>query len=115
MVFLVEMSSGKKLVYVKKHVSNRDIVVAICDYELLGMRITDSDKKITIYVDPLFYQGELVTIEEAIEALKEATIANLIGKNIVEAVVRNGLVLRETVIEVAGVPHVQLINISAGE
>lgn len=105
------MSNDSKLVYVKKHIINGDIVVAICDYELIGKKIVDSDKKITIYIDPVFYQGELLTISEAVEILREATIANLIGRNIVEAVVEKGLVLRETVIEIAGVPHVQLINI----
>lgn len=109
------MSNSNKLVYVKRHVSDGNVVLAICDYELIGKKIVDNDKKITIYIDPVFYQGDLLTINEAVELLREAVIANLIGRNIVEAAVENGLVLKESVIEIAGIPHVQLINIGVSE
>ncbi|MEM4620450.1 MAG: DUF424 family protein, partial [Desulfurococcaceae archaeon] len=98
------------LVYVKKHVSGSDVIIAICDYELIGMKIVDNEKNISIYVDPFFYQGDLLTIDEALKLLSQATIVNLIGRNIVEAVVKLGLVLKETVVEIAGIPHVQLVN-----
>uniref|UniRef100_A0A7C4HCL2 DUF424 family protein n=1 Tax=Staphylothermus marinus TaxID=2280 RepID=A0A7C4HCL2_STAMA len=102
--------NSDKLVYVKKHVSGSDVIIAICDYELIGMKIVDNEKNISIYVDPFFYQGDLLTIDEALKLLSQATIVNLIGKNIVEAVVKLGLVLKETVVEIAGIPHVQLVN-----
>lgn len=102
------------LVYAKKYVENGEVVVAICDQELIGTKIVDKAKKIAIYVDPAFYKGELLTIERALKLLSEATIANLIGKNIVEAAIERGYVLRDSVIDIGGVPHVQLIGLGEG-
>ncbi len=106
------MNSGK-LVYVKRHHSNGELVVAICDYELLGEKLVDEKRNITVYIDPNFYKGELMTIDKALQILREATIANLFGKNIVEAAINEGLILRETVIEISGVPHAQLMVLEA--
>lgn len=99
----------KYLVYVKKHYTNGEVIIAICDYELLGERIVDEEKNITVYIDPDFYKGELITIEKALKILREASIANLFGKNIVEAAINEGLLLKENVIEISGIPHAQLI------
>ena len=99
----------EKLVYVKKYVSNGEVVVAICDYELLDKKLVDEDKKITFHVDPNFYKGEVMNIVDALNVLREATIANLIGRRIVEAAIEAGLISREAVIEIAGVPHAQFM------
>ncbi|OYT37827.1 MAG: hypothetical protein B6U89_06780 [Desulfurococcales archaeon ex4484_58] len=101
------------LVYVKKHTSGGEVVLAICDYSLLGKKIVDREKNITLYIDPNFYKGEVMSIKQALELLKKATNANLIGNNIVEAAIREGYVLREAVIEVGGVLHAQLMVVEA--
>ncbi len=105
--------SREKLVYVKKYVSEGEVVIAICDYEILDKKLVDSDKNITFYVDPNFYKGEVMSIANALNMLREATIANLIGKNIVEAAIEAGLISREAVIEIAGIPHAQLMVLEA--
>jgi len=99
----------EKLVYVKKHENNEEVIIAICDKELIGKRLIDKEKNIIFYVDPSFYQGELMDIEVAVKELKTATIANLVGNNIVEAAIKEGLVLKETVIEIEGVKHAQIV------
>jgi hypothetical protein len=104
----------KDLVYVKKHYSGGEVVIAICDYNLLGKKLVDKERGITVYIDPAFFKGEITSVKRALEMLREATIANLFGKNIVEAAVREGLILRETVIEISGVPHAQLILLEEG-
>ncbi len=104
-----------KLVYVKIHQNRTGNVVAICDYELLGKKLVDRDKNITFYIDPYFYKGEIMNIDHALEKLKKARIANLIGNNIVEAAIDKGYISREAVLEISGVKHAQLIVIEAGE
>jgi len=107
------MSSG--LVYVKKHLVGETLVVAICDHELLGKKLADEEKGITVYVDPAFYGGEVVSVEEALEVIKRASIANLLGKRIVEAAINEGLVLREAVISISGIPHAQVLVMGVSE
>ncbi len=87
-------------VYVKVYRVNGEVLVAACDEELLGTTIVDSEKNIRIYVNPAFYKGELMSIREALEVLKTSTQGNLIGRNIVEAAVRAGLVNSTAVLSI---------------
>jgi len=98
-------------VYLKKHIVENDVIIAVCDAELLGKTLFDRGKNIKLYIDPLFYQGELVPLDRALEEIMKATIVNIIGKRIVEAALKKGLILRESIIEIDGVPHAQIINI----
>ncbi len=95
-------------VYVKVHRSGGYVVVAICDEDLLGKTLVEGDMKFTVSED--FYGGNLMDIKEALELIKSAYVANLIGRNIVEASIRANLVLKESVIVINGVPHAQVIN-----
>lgn len=87
-----QMDEDHLKVYVKVYKVNGEVLVAACDEELLGATIVDSEKNMHIYVNPAFYKGELMSIREALEILKTSTQGNLIGRNIVEAAVRAGLV-----------------------
>ena len=96
-------------VYVKVHHHGNDVVVAICDADLLGKTFTDGPVKIE--VSEKFYGGEKVKIEEAMEIAKKATIANFLGKNAVKYAIKSKLIHKDAVIEVASIPHAQLIKI----
>jgi hypothetical protein len=50
-------------------------------------------------------------VEDAIELVKESTIVNLIGANIVNKAIEEGLVHPEAVLEISGVPHAQIVKI----
>ncbi len=84
-------------------------IVAICDEELLGKRI--SDGRITLIVSQSFYGGSLVPLSVAIREAKAATILNIVGENIVNAAIREGLIHPDAVIRVKGVPHAQAIKV----
>lgn len=103
------MGDEKIMVYVKEHWWGVDHVVAVCDKELLG-RVLDN-KGSRFYIDPAFYGGRLVELSKALEIIGRSTIANLVGRNIVEAAVREGLVHPDAVIEVDGVPHAQIVRV----
>ncbi len=79
-------------VYVKIHRINSEVVAAACDENLLGVTIVNPETKARIYIDPVFYRGELLSVRDAIEILKTSTQANLVGKNIVDAAVKAGLI-----------------------
>ncbi|MEM5766031.1 MAG: DUF424 family protein [Candidatus Aenigmatarchaeota archaeon] len=89
----------------------KDIVVVMCDEELLGKKLKMKDKKISVNVSEKFYGGNLVDENVALKLLSKATIGNLIGKNIVELASNNGFIVKENVILIDGVPHAQFIKI----
>ncbi|OYT60000.1 MAG: hypothetical protein B6U75_02650 [Desulfurococcales archaeon ex4484_217_1] len=100
--------SVEKLVYVKIFTVNYEILVAACDREVLGKVFREGNT--VLYVSEEFYKGELVTLTEALDRIREATIANLVGKNIVSKAIEEGLVHPDAVIYVNEVPHAQIVK-----
>ncbi len=100
------------MVYVKRYEGDGEIIIAVCDADLLG--VTLNDDNIKFYVDPAFYKGELVTIDEALKMLASATIANLIGNNIVEAAISRRLVHPDAVLVIGGIKHAQFAVLGVG-
>ena len=103
-----ESSSSEIEVYVKVHHHGKDVVVAICDEDLLGK--TFSEGAVKIEVSEKFYGGEKMRIGEAMKIAKKATIANFLGRNTVKYAVKNKLVHKDAVIVIASIPHAQLIK-----
>jgi len=86
-----------------------EVVVAVCDKEILGKTFKEGELK--IHVSEKFYKGDLVEIEDAINAIERATIANLVGEKIVARAVKEGLLHKDSVIYIQGIPHVQIVKI----
>ncbi len=84
---------------------NEETVVAICDSELLGEEFEDEDFKLKVNRE--FYEGKEVTVEECLEALEKATIANLVG-SIIKHAIEAGYINSERVLEIDGIPHAQM-------
>lgn len=91
-------------VYPTKH----DLVVAICDEELLDKQI---GKKIKIKISKEFYGGKLIDDNIALKLMEKASIGNLIGKKIVELAEKNGFIIKENIIVIDGIPHAQFVKI----
>jgi len=86
-----------------------EVIVSVCDEELLGETIVDPERGVRIRVDEPFYGGELMDLEEAMDIRASSTQANLMGNRIVEAAAERGLVAREGIIEFGGVKHAQVV------
>jgi len=85
-----------------------DLVIAICDEELLDKKI---GKEFKIKISKEFYGEKLIDEKTAIKLMKKATIGNLIGKNIIDLAEKNDFIIRENVIVIDGVPHAQFVKI----
>lgn len=85
------------------------VLVAACDHDLLGK--TFRDGKLKLDVDKKFYGEDLSTIEEAMTAIEKADISNLVGTRVVAAAVKRGIVDRQAVVTIAGIPHVQVMKL----
>ena len=82
-------------------------LVVICDKELLGKKFKEG--KYQIEAKESFYGGNEASVEKCIEALKCATIANLLG-SIVKHAMEVGIIERGCVLEIQGVQHAQLVR-----
>jgi len=86
-----------------------DIVVAICDEDLIEKRV--KTEKFSFKVSKNFYGGRLIDEKIALKLMKKATIGNLIGKGIVNLAKKNGFVAKENIILINGIPHAQFVKI----
>ena len=87
----------------------KEVLVAACDADLLGRVLKFG--KIDFPVRREFYGGEILTPEETLNHVREATTVNLLGEEVVGHAVRAGLVHPEAVIYVSGVPHAMIIKV----
>ncbi|RLI10574.1 DUF424 domain-containing protein [Candidatus Bathyarchaeota archaeon] len=94
-------------VYVKTMRHGRDVLVAICDVELLGKTLEGG--RVPFKVNETFYKGVPADLDEALEAMRRATICNLVGKKIVEAAIENRMVHKSAVIYFGDIPHAQIV------
>ncbi len=95
-------------VYVKIMARGRDRVVAVCDEEILGETLEGG--RVPFKVSEGFYKGTLGEIDEAIVAMRQATICNLVGKAIVEAAIDCNMVHERAVIYFGNIPHAQIVK-----
>ncbi len=86
----------------------RFVLLATCDAELLGRVLREG--KIIFEVREEFYKGSKVSVEEAIDLMKQSTIVNMVGRNIVEKAIERGLVHPEAVLKISDVPHAQVVK-----
>lgn len=86
-----------------------DLVVAICDENLIEKEINWKEFKVKISKN--FYGEEKIDEVAAVKIMEKATIGNLIGKKIVELAEKNGFISRKNVILINGIPHAQFVKV----
>ncbi len=97
-----------KRFWVKVHHSKTgEVVVAVCDEELLGksLRVVEG---FAVEVSKSFYGGVLVEEKDLQNYLKQGTIINLLGEFIVDYALNHGMIVEKAVMRIDGVPHVQI-------
>ncbi|MCX8187166.1 MAG: DUF424 family protein [Nitrososphaeria archaeon] len=100
------MASTK--VWIKIHRSKTgEVVVAICDENLLGKKLKVNDT-FSVEVSRAFYGGFLVRCDDIDKYLEQAGIVNVLGESITSYLIRKGLVSEGAVMRIGEVPHVQL-------
>jgi hypothetical protein len=96
-------------VYVNLKKVGRNVLLAICDCEVLGKTLLEG--KIVFHVKDEFYNGGKVSVEEAMAMIENSTIVNMVGKNCVKKAMEKGYVHPEAVLKIAGVPHAQIVKL----
>jgi uncharacterized protein len=95
-------------VYLNVKKMGQNVVLAICDSELLGKTLREG--KIVFHVKEDFYKGRKTSLDDALALIANSTNVNLIGKNCVENAIAKGYVHPEAVIKIEGVPHAQIMK-----
>jgi len=96
-------------VYMNLKKIGNNVLLAICDADVLGK--TFREGKIVFSVKEEFYRGARVRVEEAVDMIKNSTIVNMVGKNIVQKAIETGYVHPEAILNIEGVPHAQIVKI----
>lgn len=93
----------------RRLVEGREVeVLALCDRELLGRVFRQRGRVLDLKAYRAFYDGEKVSEGKAIELLKQAKNANVVGEQAVE-IARKALNVKAGVVKrIAGVPHLQI-------
>ncbi|MCW1297952.1 MAG: DUF424 domain-containing protein [Candidatus Parvarchaeota archaeon] len=86
-----------------------EYIVALCDKELIGKKFSDGNLR--LFVNPRFYKGKIISKKKAIEELRKATIANIVGKRAIDLAIKAGIIKEENVIKIKDIPHAQLVSI----
>jgi hypothetical protein len=87
----------------------RNVLLAICDAEILGKTLKDG--KISFHVKRDFYMGARVDVDEAMCMIENSTIVNMIGKNVVNRAIEKGYVHPGAVLDIKGVLHAQIVKL----
>ena len=95
--------------YVNLKKVGRNVLLAICDCEILGKTLREG--KIVFHVKEEFYNGGRVSIEEAMDMINNSTIVNMVGKCCVEKAIKRGYVHPDAVLNIEGVPHAQIVKL----
>jgi hypothetical protein len=89
--------------------TKEDLVVAICDENLIDKEIQMKD--CIVKVSKYFYGGQLIDENLAVKAMERATVGNLMGKDIVSLAKKKGFITQKNVISIDGTPHAQFVKI----
>ena len=85
-----------------------EILVAACDEGILGKKFEEGELQIEVHTQ--FYDGFRVDKEGLLNQLGRSTIANLVGKKVVKCALEAGLVSKDCIIRIKGIPHVQIFK-----
>jgi len=96
--------------YLKTHASPDGEIVALCDIELIGKVLSSGKARLDLSAYAPFYLGKKVDEKEAVEALKLACNANIVGKKALAAAKKAGLAVSYAK-NIGGVPHLQVYQL----
>ncbi len=95
-------------VYAKIKKDGKNVILAICDADILGRTLKEG--KIVFKITNEFYNGQKISVEQAVSMIENSTIVNLIGNSCVEKAIENGFIHPEAVLKIEGISHAQIVK-----
>ena len=88
-----------------------EIIVALCDEEILDKVLDFKKTDVKIKISKNFYGEHLVEESAVLKLMRSATIGNLMGKNVVGLAEKHGFISKENIINIDGTPHAQFVKL----
>jgi len=85
-----------------------EVMLAACDADLLGKRFEEGE--IHIEVRKEFYFETYVSEKTFRNALRMATIINLVGENVIRIAIEEGIVDENNILRIQNIPHAQAVT-----
>lgn len=95
--------------YYSKYERGKDLLIAVCDKDILGQEFQFRDT--SFKVEKKFYGKKECDKKEIKKILKEATIINAVGENIVNFLIENEVINKENIIEIGDTVHAQMAKL----
>ena len=95
------------MIYIKIHKGVGTFVTSVCDSELVGKKFKKG--KFVLEVSERFYKGELVDEDKVKDYLENSTNLNIVGERSVDIALKLGLISKEHILIIEGVPHAQSV------
>jgi len=96
----------KNSIAIKIYNHGGEILLAACDEGLLGKTFEEGDLQLQVHTS--FYDGNRVDEKGLLNQLGISTIANLVGDQVVKCALKAGLISKENIIRIQGIPHAQI-------
>ncbi len=90
---------------VKIHKKEHRTIIAVCDKELIGQLLEENGKQLDLRSD--FYKGDEKSVQEIGDLMRNADGVNLVGKESIALGLQEGVIEKEHVLTIKGVPHAQ--------
>ena len=87
----------------------KNMMLNICDIELLGKNIIQDDLKMNISEN--YYGQKLVDKEEAAVLLKNSSIINMVGQNTVSLSIKLGIGSENGIKSISGIPFLIVFKV----
>lgn len=94
---------------VKVHHKDERTIVAVADEKLIGQLLEENGKQLDLRSD--FYKGDIKDASEVGDLMRNADAVNLVGEEAVALGLQEGVIEKEHVLKVKGVPHAQALLI----
>ncbi|MDH5568729.1 MAG: DUF424 domain-containing protein [Nitrosopumilus sp.] len=86
----------------------KNMMLNICDAELLGKKITQDE--LNIHISESYYGERLVEKAEARDLLKQSSIINMVGKETISLSIELGVGSENGIKKISGIPFLIVFN-----
>lgn len=92
---------------VKTHTQHKKLIIAVCDSDIIGKKFEQENLQLDLSSN--FYNGEEMKESRLMFLTKHAYIINAVGKKSIDFFEKRGIISKENVITIDGVPSVQIL------
>ena len=86
-----------------------EVLLAICDKEILDKDFSEGEMSINVSND--FYSDKECEKNEAVELIKNSTIINAVGNQIIDLLLNENIINKSNVIRIGDVKHAQVVSL----